>query len=416
MTAPEPAPASDAAPAAAPASSQEAATQPARPLRIALIGYSFMGRAHALGWRNAPAFFDPARRPELAVVVGRDAAAAQDFATRWGIPEVATDWREVVAREDIDIVDICTPGDTHEPIALAALSVGKHVLCEKPLANTVEEARRMADAARAAAQQSGAGAMCGFSYRRTPALTLARRMVADGFLGQLWQVRAQYLQDWLSNPSAPWVWRLDREQAGSGALGDIASHIVDAVQWVSGRNIMGVSGLTQTFVDERPLPGGGTAPVTVDDAAVFAARLDGGVLAAFEATRYATGRKNALRVELSGSSGAIAFDLTDSNFLEVFSVADGAGPGGGSSSGGGGGAGFSRIDVTDPSHPYASWWPPGHALGYEHGFTHQAVDFLDAIAEGRTPSPSFDDALRVQKVLAAVERSAANDGGWQNIG
>ncbi|RII43218.1 gfo/Idh/MocA family oxidoreductase [Galactobacter valiniphilus] len=368
------------------------------PLRIAIIGHAFMGRAHAHAWRTAPAFFDLPLKPEVVLAVGREGFKAQEFADTWGIPEISTDWREAIAREDIDVIDICTPGDTHAEIAIAALQAGKHVLCEKPLANTLAEATAMARAAEEAHAASGALAMCGFSYRRTPALSYARQLVEEGFLGRLWQVRAQYLQDWLADPEAPWVWRLASELAGSGALGDIGSHIIDAAQWVSGHTIEGVSALTSTFVDARPLPDGGRGEVDVDDAAVFSSRLSGGVLGAFEATRYATGRKNALRVELSGTEGAIAFDLTDSNFVELYRVADGER------------AGFARIDVSQPGHPYAAWWPPGHALGYEHAFSHQAVDFVRAVAAGEQPRPSFADAAQVQAVLDAVQRSAAADG------
>ena len=374
-----------------------------KPLRIAIIGHAFMGRAHAHAWRTAPAFFDLPLAPTVQVIVGRSGVGAAEFAENWGIPEYSNDWREVIAREDIDLIDICTPGDTHAEIAIAALAAGKHVLCEKPLANTQAEAEAMVEAARLAAAQ-GVFAMCGYSYRRTPALTLAREMVAGGFLGTLWQVRAQYLQDWLADPQAPWVWRLDAGLAGSGALGDIGSHIIDAAQWVSGRSILGVSALTQTFVQARPLSDGGLGEVTVDDAAVFSARLEGGVLGAFEATRYATGRKNALRLELSGSEGAIAFDLSESNVLEVFSVSDGAR------------AGFARIDVTQPGHPYAEWWPPGHALGYEHAFSNQAADLVRAIAAGVQPLPSFEDAAQVQAVLGAVQRSAAAEGAFTVLG
>lgn len=372
-------------------------------LRVALIGTAFMGRAHAHAWRTAPSFFRLPLRPEVTLVVGRDRARTEEFSRRWGIPEVSTDARAAIERADIDLVDVCTPGDTHAELAVAALRAGKHVLCEKPLANTLAEAQAMAAAADEAAQR-GVFAMCGYSYRRTPALALARRIVASGELGTLWQVRAQYLQDWLADPAAPWVWRLDRERAGSGALGDIGSHIIDAAQWVTGRDVLGVSALTQTFVGERTAPdGGGPAPVTVDDAAVFSARLEGGLLGVFEATRYATGRKNALRLEISGSRGAVAFDLTEPNVLEVYRAADGPL------------AGFSRIDVTQPGHPYAQWWPPGHALGYEHAFSHQVADLVGDIASATQPRPSFGDAARLQAVLDAVERSAARDGAFTPV-
>ncbi|AUZ86274.1 dehydrogenase, partial [Arthrobacter agilis] len=319
-------------------------------------------------------------------------------------------------RDDVDLIDICTPGDTHAEIAIAALEAGKHVLCEKPLANSVEEAERMAAAARAA-EAKGVFAMCGFSYRRTPALTLARRLVDQGRLGTIRHVRAQYLQDWLTDETAPMTWRLDKSRSGSGSLGDIGAHSIDAAQYVTGLPITGVSGLLTTFVHERPLGGtlvglggqgssdGATGTVTVDDAAIFSARFESGAIGVFEATRFATGRKNNMRLEVNGSLGSLAFDFENMNSLEFYDATQPPET-----------AGFSTINVTDSVHPYTgNWWPAGHGLGYEHGFTHQVVDLVQAIADGTTPSPSFDEALRVQKVLHAIEKSAASDSGWQHV-
>ena len=379
-----------------------------------MIGHGFMGAAHSQAWRVAPHFFDLPRRPEMAVLVGRDADRAGAAAARLGWTQVATDWREVVTREDIDLVDIVAPGNAHAEVAIAALAAGKHVLCEKPLANSVADAQRMADAARAAAG-SGALAMVGFSYRRVPALALARQLIADGLVGRVRQVRAQYLQDWLSDEQAPMTWRLDREAAGSGALGDIGAHAVDAAQYLTGQQVQGVSALLHTFVTERPLlgesrglsgaAGAGRGRVTVDDAALFTARLGEGIIASFEATRFATGRKNALRVEVSGSAGAVAFDLEDMNVLDVYDARDPAGR-----------QGFRRIQVTEPEHPWmGAWWPAGHAIGYEHTFTHQVADLVGDIAAGRQPRPSFDDGLQVQRVLDAVERSAGERGAWAPV-
>lgn len=386
------------------------------PLRVGMIGYAFMGAAHSHAWRTAPRFFDLPWRPELSVLVGRNADAAAAAARRMGWTDVATDWREVIQRDDVDLIDICTPGDTHAEIAIAALEAGKHVLCEKPLANSVEEAERMVAAAEAAAAR-GVYAMCGYSYRRTPALTLARELVQEGRLGTIRHVRAQYLQDWLSDENTPLTWRMDKEKAGSGALGDIGAHIIDAAQWVTGTNISGVSALMETFVTERPVGGdlvglgghgnssGERGPVTVDDAAAFTARFDGGAIGVFEATRFALGRKNAIRLEINGSDGSLAFDFEDMNVLEYYD--------GGNDSRT---SGFRRIQVTEADHPYTgSWWPAGHGLGYEHGFTHQVVDLVRALADGSQPSPSFADALRVQRVLAAVEHSATNESRWQRI-
>lgn len=392
----------------------ESPTPGKRTLGVAMIGYAFMGKAHSQGWRNALSFFDPAISPELRVVCGRDGDAASDLARRFGWESVETDWRTAIARDDVDIVDICTPGDTHAEIALAALAAGKHVLCEKPLANSVEEAEAMASAADAA-RADGIRSMVGFTYRRVPAIALARQLVADGRIGEVRHVRAQYLQDWLIDPESPLTWRLQKERAGSGALGDIGAHIIDLTQSITGDHLVGVSALTETFVKERPLAGSssglssttseaeGTGEVTVDDAAVFIGRFAGGALASFEATRFATGRKNSIRLEFNGTRGSIAFDFEDMNTLELYEVDEDE-------------PGFRRINVTESSHPYiAQWWPPGHGLGYEHGFTHQAADFLNAIAAGEDPQPSFADGLGVQRVLDAVEASAAHESAWTPI-
>lgn len=377
-------------------------------LRVGMVGYAFMGAAHSQAWRTVNRVYDLPARVRMALICGRDEPKVAAAADRLGWDGHTTDWRRLVESDDIDVVDICTPGDSHGEIAIAALAAGKHVLCEKPLANSVEEARRMAAAA-ATARESGVRAMCGFNYRRVPAVAMMRQLVADGRLGEIRHVRAVYLQDWIVDPQFPLVWRLQKDRAGSGALGDIGAHIIDLTQYVTGQLITGVSAATETFVKERPLPaassglaaqadgnGRATGPVTVDDAAVFLARLDGGALATYEATRFATGRKNALRVEINGSLGSVAFDLERLNELEFY---DATRPGPEQ--------GFSRILVTEPEHPYLSaWWPPGHIIGYEHSFTHQMRDFVEAVATGADPAPSFTDALQVQLVLDAVSRSA----------
>jgi len=382
-----------------------------------MIGYAFMGAIHSQGWRTAPRFFDLPQTPELAVLCGRTAEAAETAAHRLGWAEWATDWRDVVARDDIDVVDICTPGDSHREIALAALEAGKHVLCEKPLANTVAEAEEMTAAAARAASK-GVRSMVGFSYRRTPALALARQLIADGRLGRIHHVRADYLQDWIVDPEFPLVWRLQKDKAGSGALGDIGAHVVDLAAFLTGERLTGVSGTLERFVEKRPLPtaatglsamrGGGdqeVGEVTVDDAAAFFGRTPSGALATFEATRFATGRKNAVRIEVNGSDGSVAFDFERLNELWFY---DGTGPAAET--------GFQRILVTEPEHPYAgAWWPPGHGLGYEHTFVHEIADFVRDIAEGRDPSPSFEDGLYVQRVLDAVERSSDQHCTWQEI-
>ncbi len=379
-----------------------------------MIGYGFMGAAHSQAWRTAPRVFGLPRAIEMSVIVGRNEDAVTAAAAKWGWNEAATDWREVVARDDIDVIDIVTPGHSHDEIAIAALEAGKHVLCEKPLANTVDDADQMAAAARTAAG-AGARAMLGFTYRRVPALTRARDLIAEGRIGTVQQVRAAYRQDWLVDPEAPLSWRLKKDQAGAGALGDIGGHAVDLVQFLTGQQVSTVSGVVETIVKERPIEtervgiagrgGDEYGEVTVDDVAIFTGRLTGGALAAFEATRFATGRKNELTVEISGDKGAIAFNLESMNELQVY---DRTAPDTDQ--------GFTRVIVTEPAHPYLEgWWPAGHMLGYEHAFSHQVKDFVDAIASGADPSPTFDEGAQVQRVLAAVEESSSADARWITV-
>jgi predicted dehydrogenase len=385
-------------------------------LGVGLIGYAFMGAAHSQAWRTAGRFFDLPMRVQMNVLCGRNREGVRAAAARLGWADHLTDWKDVLKRDDVQLVDVCTPGSSHAEIAIAALEAGKHVLCEKPLANTVEEARAMTRAAEVA-RQRGVRSTVGFNYRRVPAATFARELVAAGRLGAIRHVRAQYLQDWIVDPEFPLVWRLRADEAGSGALGDIGAHIIDLTQFITGQRITGVSGMTETFVKRRPLPGASSglsastaaAPemgeVTVDDAALFLARLDGGGLASYEATRFATGRKNGLRVEVNGEHGSLAFDLERMNELEFYDATDPAEV-----------QGFRRILVTEPSHPYLSaWWPPGHLLGYEHSFTHEIKDLVEAVAAGTDPSPSFADGLQVQQVLDAVARSAADRGCWTPV-
>jgi predicted dehydrogenase len=372
---------------------------------VGMVGYAFMGRAHSQAWQAVSRAFDPPLRPRLAAICGRDEAAARAAADRLGWAAAETDWRALIARDDVQLVDIVAPGNMPAAIAIAALRAGKHVLCEKPLANTLAEAAAMAAAADAAFSR-GARAMVGFNYRRVPAIALARRLVEQGRIGPLRHVRAVYLQDWLVDPDSPLTWRMQAEQAGSGALGDLGAHIVDLAHFLTGERITGVSAVSATFTPQRPLPdGAGTGPVTVDDAVAFTARLGSGALASFEATRCAAGRKNTLRIELNGAAGSLAFDLERLNELEFYDGADPSAT-----------AGFRRILVTEAEHPYLSgWWPPGHVLGWEHTFTHQANDLLTAIAEGAQPEPSFGEGLAVQRVLDAVQRSAAAGNGWETI-
>lgn len=366
-------------------------------LGVAMIGYAFMGKAHSNAWRNVASYFDvPAF--ERKVLVGRDAEGVAAAAAAYGWAGSETDWRAVLERDDIDIVDICAPGFMHAEIAVAALEAGKHVLVEKPLANTLREAQAMTEAAQAARAQ-GVQSMIGFNYRRIPALALAREFIAEGRLGNIRHVRAAYLQDWLADPEAPMTWRLRKDKAGSGALGDIASHAIDQVLFLLGDQVTEVSGRTHTFTTHRPGTGldGSMEEVTVDDAAWATLNLASGAIASVEVSRVATGQKNSLKLEIYGEKGALLFDLESLNelgFLDsTVPVRE---------------QGFRRILVNEPEHPYLeAWWPQGHVLGWEHSFTHQIRDFLLAIGNGTEPSPSFEEGLAVQRVLNAVEESSA---------
>ena len=371
-----------------------------RSIGVAVIGSAFMGKAHSNAWRNVRAFYPDVPDVRQQVLVARDVVTTRDLAARYGWVEAATDWRTVIDRDDVDVVDICLPGHLHAEVAVAALEAGKHVLVEKPLANTVAEAEKMLVAAQAA-RERGVMSMVGFNYRRVPALVLARDLVASGRLGVVRQVKVAYLQDWLADADAPMTWRMRKETAGSGALGDLASHAVDQVRFLLGQDVVSVSGSTETFVPRRA-GADGLEDVTVDDAAWATLRTSGGAVASVEVTRMATGRKNSLGIEVYGSEGALAFDLEALNELSV--CTDPA-------------AGFTRRLVTEADQPYVgAWWPPGHILGWDHTFTSQAADFLTAIASGHEPSPSFADGLAVQRVLSAIEDSGARAGQRVELG
>ena len=377
-------------------------------LRVAMIGYGFMGAAHSQGWRVAPRFFDLPAQPAMTVVVGPQPRRASPPPLRSGAgQEAATDWREVIARDDIDVVDIVTPGDTHAEIAIAALEAGKHVLCEKPLANTVAEAEAMTDAAARAAER-GVRSMVGFTYRRVPAATFARDLVAAGRIGEIRQVRASYLQDWLMDAEAPLTWRMQKDRAGSGALGDIGAHAVDLTEYITGlrlRDRLGrhrddrrrapaararASGLSGTASTER-------GAVTVDDIALFTGRSAPPTAASAPGHRSrprasAPDARTRCASRSRARSARSSFDLERLNELDFYDATLPATE-----------QGFRKILVTEHDHPYlAPWWPAGHMLGYEHGFSHQVVDFVTAIAEGTQPRPSFEDGLHVQRVLDAV--------------
>jgi predicted dehydrogenase len=375
---------------------------------VGLVGYKFMGRAHSNAYRQLPRFFDVDPTPRMAAICGRDEAGVREAADSLGWESYETDYRRLIERDDVGLVDVVTPGNTHREIVLAALEAGKHVICEKPLANSLAEAREMLVAAREAGTIN---AVC-FNYRRAPAVQLAKRLVDEGRLGTIRHWRATYLQDFIMDPDFPLIWRLKKELAGSGALGDIGAHIVDLAQFLLGP-VSEVVGMMETFVKERPLEeastGGGllasggaeTGEVTVDDAAAFLARFEGGAIGTFEATRFAAGRRNKNAFEINGSKGSVAFNLERMNELEVFFVDDASDV-----------QGFRTVNVTEPGHPYVgAWWPPGHIIGYEHTFVHTMKDLMDGINTGESPAPTFEDAYRVQAVLDAVERSAGG-GVW----
>jgi predicted dehydrogenase len=368
-------------------------------LNIALIGYRFMGKAHSNAWRQVSHFFDTPFEPVMKVICGRNEQEVKRAAHSYGWEDHATSWEEVVARNDIDVIDICTPGDSHMPVAIAAAEAKKVVLCEKPLANTLAQAEAMLDAVQA---NSVIHMLC-HNYRRAPAVALAKQIIEDGQIGQINHYRGTYLQDWLVSPDFPRLWRLEKSRAGSGALGDLVSHSVDLARYLVGE-IAQVSGLLKTFITERPLEKGSSimAPVEVDDAALALVRFENGAVGTIEGTRFATGRKNHNRFEINGSKGSVVFDLERMNELELY-IEEGPT------------SGFRRILVTDPTHPYISaWWPRGHIIGYEHTFTHTVLDLLKAIDGQTIPSPNFEDGVRNQRVLDALERASASHR-WETV-
>ena len=373
-----------------------------RVLNIGLIGYKFMGKAHSNAWRQAPRFFNLGADVRLKTICGRDKTAVGRAARTFGWAHPETDWRRVVADPEVDVVDICTPNDSHCEIAIAAAEGGKAILCEKPLARTVAEAETMT----AAVQKAGVVNMVCHNYRRIPAIALAKQMIEDGEIGnRIFHCRARYAQDWIVDPKFPVVWRLQSASAGSGSLGDIFSHIVDLSRFLVGE-VKEVSSAVETFVKQRPLSEARRrvptskprklGNVDVDDAVTAIGRFQNGALLSLEATRFAPGRKNSITLEINGSAGSIAFDLEEMNRLKFFSTRDR-----------GTRQGFRDIIVTEQGHPYLKhWWPPGHIIGYEHTFTHTVADFVQAVVSGKPAQPDFADALQTQRVLDATARSA----------
>ncbi|WP_098746536.1 Gfo/Idh/MocA family oxidoreductase [Paenibacillus sp. EZ-K15] len=371
-------------------------------LRVGMIGYKFMGKAHSNAYRSLPMFFPEALKPEMVAICGRNVSAVQAAAVQLGWSESVTDWKELVRREDIDLIDINAPSDAHKEIAIAAAKAGKHIFCEKPLALSLADAREMLQAA----QEAGVTHMVGFNYRFSPAVRLAKKLVEGGRLGQIYHFRAWFLQDWIMDPQFPLVWRLQKEVAGSGSHGDLGAHLIDLAHYLVG-DMQEVIGMSETFIKERPIAsemtglsakgstGGPMGKVTVDDATLFMTRFENGALGSFEATRFAAGHRSTNSFEINGSLGSVKFDFERMNELEVYFTSDAEDV-----------QGFRRVLATDPVHDYMeAWWPPGHTIGFEHTFTHEILELSTAISEGRQPVPNFEDGVKCQAVLEAVDKS-----------
>lgn len=377
----------------------------AKKINVGMVGYKFMGKAHSRAYRDMARFFKTETVPAMKVICGRTEAAVSEACRKFGWEVYETSWEKLVQREDLDLVDINTSNSTHREIAVAAAKAGKHVLCEKPLATSLAEAEEMLEAVK----EAGVKHMICFNYRKVPAIGLAKKLIGEGRLGKIYHFRAQYLQDWIMDPQFPLIWKLKKEEAGSGAHGDLNSHIIDLARYLVG-DFAKVAGMQETFIKKRlepevsdELTSGHTAEsrrrqlgeVTVDDATLFLARFKNGALGCFEATRFANGRRNALRFEINGSKGSLLFELENMNELWFYSGKDPQER-----------QGFRRILATEAAHPYiGAWWPPGHIIGWEHTFIHVVYDFMKALDEDRIPSPNFADGVECQRVLEAVEKS-----------
>jgi predicted dehydrogenase len=373
-----------------------------RELRIGMVGYQFMGKAHSHAYRDLTFFFDTPFTPVLKSVAGRNESAVREAAEKLGFESYETDWRRLIERDDIDVIDIVTPNNTHAEIAIAAAEAGKHVLCEKPLAMNLEQAERMLEAVK----KAGVVHMVCHNYRFAPAVQFAKKLIDEGRLGRIYHIRAQYLQDWIMDPKFPLVWRLRKEVTGSGAHGDIAAHILDLARFLVGE-LQEVCGMMETFIKERPLgemsgglnadvQGDAMGQVDVDDASVFLARFKNGAIGVFEATRFAGGNRNGNRFEINGEKGSIRWDLENMNNLQVYLSDDEPGL-----------QGFRTINCTEGAHPYAAnYWPAGHIIGYEHTFINLLSEFVKGVDAGYSPQPNFEDGVKNQAVLEAVEQSA----------
>lgn len=382
------------------------------PLNIGMIGYGFMGRAHSNAYRQVSQFFPRKHRPVLKACCARNEAKIKAFAENWGYESYETDWKKLIARDDIDVVDIGSPNNTHREIVLAAAKAGKMILCEKPLAMKVAEGEEMC----AAVEKAGVPNMVWFNYRRVPAISLAKQLVDEGRIGRPFHYRATYLQDWTIAEDVPQggaaLWRLDADVAGSGVTGDLLAHSIDTAEWLNGP-IKRVTAATETFVKERVhQETGKKQPVKIDDACMFLAQFANGSIGTFESTRYARGRKNYNTFELNGAAGSVFFDLEDPQYLQYFKYSDPAT-----------GAkieshltGWQKIHVTNGEHPYMkNWWVPGCTIGYEHTFINALADFLESLETGKPVQPDFRSALHTQKVCDGVLASAKS-GQWVEIG
>jgi predicted dehydrogenase len=373
-------------------------------IRVGLIGYGFMGRAHSNAFAKAAHFFPLTRKPVLQAVCGRDHAKTAAFAQNWGYAHVETDWRKLIARPDIDLVDIAVPNKLHAEIAIAAAKAGKMVMCEKPLGMNAKESQTMVDAV----ERAGVANMVWYNYRRIPAVSLARQLIEQGRLGRIFHYRAKFLQDWTISPDVPQggagTWRLDAGEAGSGVTGDLLAHCIDTAQWLVGP-MTEVSAVTETFVKERrDVVSGQLKPVGIDDASAFLARFKNGAIGTFEASRYARGHKALYTLEVNGEKGSLAWDLHDLHRLQWFDHDDESGL-----------RGWRSIHVSDGDQPYMKqWWVPGLQIGYEHSFVHQVADFFSAVAEKKVAGPTFRDALATDQTTDAVLRSAQSRE-WEKV-
>ncbi|WP_273717020.1 Gfo/Idh/MocA family protein [Alkalihalobacillus pseudalcaliphilus] len=371
-------------------------------INIGMVGYKFMGKAHSHAYKDLPLFFPDHIRPIMKVIAGRNHEAVSQAANQYQWESYTTNWQDLIDNDDIDLIDINAPSDVHKDIAIEAAKAGKHIYCEKPLALTLADSREMLEAA----EQAGIKHMVGYNYRFAPAVMLAKKLIDEGRLGKIYHFRAWFLQDWIIDPNFPLVWRLQKDVAGSGALGDLGAHLIDLAHYLVG-DISEVIGMSDTFIKERPLPtdmagltataqsGMETGPVTVDDATLFLAKFTNGTLGSFEATRFATGHRSTNSFEINGSKGSVIFDFERMNELQVYFVDDSKDV-----------QGYRRVYVTDEPHAFSShWWPTGHPIGYEHTFIHAFVEFMKAIRENRLPNPNFYDGVKSQQVLEAVEKS-----------